>query len=118
MLKQQFSVPSSLAALGSAAEMLQATISRASGFWHLAQGSGCSPALMLNLGAENPHVASAYVPGDPHTDGMVRPLKPARKEHEAQDELSLVAPGSFTSNSKDFHVQRTGQACTVKPNAP
>lgn len=32
--------------------------------------SDCSPALMLNLGAENPHVASAYVPGDPQIGGI------------------------------------------------
>lgn len=30
-----------------------------------------------------------------------------------QDELSLVSPGSFIYNSRDFHVQRTGQACPV-----
>lgn len=38
---------------------------------------------MLNLGAENPYAAPAYVHGDPHTDGMVTPLKPVRKEHKA-----------------------------------
>lgn len=73
---------------------------------------------MLNLGAENPHGASGYVPGDPHTDGMVRPLKPARKEHEAPGGALTGGSREFTSNSKDFHIQRTGQACIVKPNAP
>lgn len=50
MLKQQFSVPSSLAALGSAAEMLQATVSRASGFWHLAQELGLQPSTDAEFG--------------------------------------------------------------------
>lgn len=95
MLKQQFYVPSS-AALGSAAEMLQATAGEAAATDTQYRCSGCSPALMLNLGAENPHVASAYVPGDPYTDGMVRPLKPATEEHKGPDELSLVSPQSFT----------------------
>lgn len=96
MLKQQFYVPSSSAALGSAAETLQAPSGEAAATGTLYRCSGCSPALMLNLGAENPHVASACVPGDPHTDGRVGLLKPAGEEHRAPDELSLVSPGGFT----------------------
>lgn len=69
----------------------------ASGTWH--RGSGCSPVLMLNLGAENPHGASAYVPEDPHTDGMVRPPKPARKEHEAPG-------GALTGGSREFYFEQ------------
>lgn len=95
---------------------LQSREPAASGTWH--RGSGCSPVLMLNLGAENPHGASAYVPEDPHTDGMVRPPKPARKEHEAPGGALTGGSRSFTSNSRDFHVQRTGQACTVNHMLP
>lgn len=59
---------------------------------------------MLNLGAENPRVASTYVPGDPHTDGMVGPPKPARKEHEA--------PGrALTGVSREFYLQQQRFSC-------
>lgn len=49
MLKQQFSVPS-FAALGSAAEMLQATVSRASSSGHSVQVLGLQPGTDAEFG--------------------------------------------------------------------
>lgn len=94
MLKQRFYVPSIPLQLR---KVLQQAAAGEAAAWVLWLQPGTHE---QSLGDDKPCVASPCLPGPPHAVGMRRPPKPVlpfRERHEPQGDLSLMAPGVFTS---------------------